>query len=561
MTQARSLPRPPPARGGDLGAQLPLPLRDGVGGRGGLGAVEPLLAFLLALAFYVSLYAGLPYHDVARLVAQIESNRFVWDIGHIFLQPATLLWHRWLGFGEAAVMSQKHINSFATAAAIGIFYALLMRLRLPGWQRILAAALLAGSCSLITLAPTGHMKLLAFPFINAGLYALVVWEQRLAAGERVSRRLLILGAVWLGLGAAFLASVLATPPFVGLAILAARRRARAAWHTAFGDAIGFGIVCGALFLACAAFGYITFAGLPLTLGGLEHSVVAKADLRPGFFGLKDAVGRAVFGVGNDMIAAPVLGSVGRAWLGGEIPSAGPYLPTLLAQGIPWFATLLLVAAIGLRAVWGAARGAACLVPLAFFAGALAWGSWYSLNDPEMWFQLTAPTILLFLLLFPNRLVRPLLPLWAAATLAVNLAVIGVPTAAYPFRRAGAELRAAFTPKDLLLEFAAYPGGAYLGFFNTPGVPRIAVDKLYFADRDPAAFFAALRTRIDATLTNGGRVIAFGVLDPRMWDAPWGLLAARGMPKARVEGFFAHNYRIKKLPPIAGLQDAEVLPRI
>ncbi len=195
-----------------------------------------------------------------------------------------------------------------------------------------------------------------------------------------------------------------------------------------------------------------------------------------------------------------------------------------------------------------------------FAGALAWGSWYSLNDPEMWFQLTAPTILLFLLLFPRRLVRPLLPLWAAATLAVNLAVIAVPTAAYPFRRAGAELRAAFTPKDLLLDFAAYPGGAYLGFFNTPGVPRIAVDKLYFADRDPTAFFAALRARIDGTLANGGRVIAFGVLDPRMWDAPWSLLAARGMPKARLVGFFTRNYRIKKLPPIAGLQEAEVLPR-
>ncbi len=183
MTEARPLPQPPPARGGGF-ARSPSACGRGLGEGVALARAEPLLAFLLALAFYASLYARLPYHDVARFVAQIESNRFVWDIGHIFLQPATLLWHRWLGFGETAVMSQKHINSFATAAAIGIFYALLMRLRLPAWQRILAAALLAGSCSVITLAPTGHMKLLAFPFINAGLYALVVWEQRLAAGER-----------------------------------------------------------------------------------------------------------------------------------------------------------------------------------------------------------------------------------------------------------------------------------------------------------------------------------------------------------------------------------------
>ena len=135
--------------------------------------------------------------------------------------------------------------------------------------------------------------------------------------------------MWLGLGAAFLASVLATLPFVGLAILAARRRAGGPWRAALGEAIGFGIVCGAFVLACAAFGYITFAGLPLTLGGLEQSVVAKADLRPGFFGLEDAVGRAVFGIANNLIAAPVLGSVGRAWLGVKsITSARTSRPSL-----------------------------------------------------------------------------------------------------------------------------------------------------------------------------------------------------------------------------------------
>ena len=137
MTEATPLPQPPPARGGGFAHCSP-PLAGGGCGEGGLARAEPLLAFLLALAFYASLYARLPYHDVARFVDQIESNRFVWDIGHIFMQPATLLWHRWLGFGEPPAMSQKHINSFATAAAIGVFYALLMRLRLPAWQRILA---------------------------------------------------------------------------------------------------------------------------------------------------------------------------------------------------------------------------------------------------------------------------------------------------------------------------------------------------------------------------------------------------------------------------------------
>ena len=88
------------------------------------------------------------------------------------------------------------------------------------------------------------------------------------------------GAVWLAIGGAFLASVLATPPFAALAILAVNRRAGAKWRAAVGEAVLFAAICGALFLALAAFGYVAFSGLPLTPSGLEHSVIAKADLRP-----------------------------------------------------------------------------------------------------------------------------------------------------------------------------------------------------------------------------------------------------------------------------------------
>ncbi|HEY2618281.1 MAG TPA: hypothetical protein VGI78_13150 [Acetobacteraceae bacterium] len=53
----------------------------------------------------------LPYHDVAKLSQQINAGTYLWDMAHIFMQPATLLWHRLLGFGESAEESQKHINS------------------------------------------------------------------------------------------------------------------------------------------------------------------------------------------------------------------------------------------------------------------------------------------------------------------------------------------------------------------------------------------------------------------------------------------------------------------
>ncbi|MDE2005634.1 MAG: hypothetical protein KGI51_03630 [Rhodospirillales bacterium] len=157
-------------------------------------ALEPAVAFLLALAFYRALYGQVLYHDTARFAAQIRGGRFVWDIGHIFLQPATLLWHRYLGFGEGAIASQKHINSVATALAIAIFAALLRRLGIPPWRRVLATALLAASASVITLAPTGHMKLVAFPFVTASLFLGIVWERARAERRRAS--------AWLWIGSA-----------------------------------------------------------------------------------------------------------------------------------------------------------------------------------------------------------------------------------------------------------------------------------------------------------------------------------------------------------------------
>jgi len=58
--------------------------------------LEPLLVFLAAGTFYVALYGELPYHDVQRFVSQIESGRYVWDMGHVWLQPVTLLWHKYI---------------------------------------------------------------------------------------------------------------------------------------------------------------------------------------------------------------------------------------------------------------------------------------------------------------------------------------------------------------------------------------------------------------------------------------------------------------------------------
>ena len=207
--------------------------------------IEPALAFLAAAAFYVSLYGELPYHDVFRFIAQIDSGKYFWDMGHVWLQPVTLLWHQYLGFGESAEQSQKHINTVFAAAGVAVFYAALMKFEVPIWRRVLATALVAASCNILTLAPTGHMKLLAFPFLTAGFYYAAVWERSV----RKSDLDLVRCGIFLALAACFHSSVLAAPPFIGLVILFVSLRQGQGWLKGVTRAAMFGAVCGLLFLA------------------------------------------------------------------------------------------------------------------------------------------------------------------------------------------------------------------------------------------------------------------------------------------------------------------------
>lgn len=507
--------------------------------------VQAGLVFLGVGLFYVCLYGQLPYHDVARFVSQVSSGHYVWDIGHILLQPATLLWHRYLGFGETAEQSQKHINSFATALAIAIFYYTLVRLQRPAWECLVASSLLAATCSVITLAPTGHMKLLAFPFVNGSLLALLLWER--TAEERGSDRLALLAAgMLLGLAGAFLASSLATVPFATLAVFLGSWRKRATFRRAFENTVAFGGACTVIFGASAILGYLLFSGQSLSLHGLQQSVTAKADLRPAGSvpGLSIAgLVRVVYGTVGNFVASPNLGSDGRAFLAGDIKNFVPYLPDIFWEVVPTLLTLALLAVIYLRSANAVLRGRAVLAPLAFLSGAQAWTIYYGLNDPEHWFQLAAPTIILFLLTFSQRSVKFILPFWAAGTLAANLAFFAIPQALYPLHRYEREIDGMYTRKDMLVYFATYPGTHYLGFFDLPAVQTLRIDQVLQDAHDPTAGFQEIRNRILTILDSGGKVIVYSILAPHDWNGGWASLKAHKISKSEVLRFLDENFRV------------------
>ena len=524
-------------------------------GLGRHALAEPVFAWLAAAAFYVGLYGQLPYHDVFRFIAQIDSNQFVWDMGHVWLQPVTLLWHRYLGFGESAEQSQKHINTVFAAAGVAVFYASLMKFEIPAWRRIVATALVAASCNILTLAPTGHMKLLAFPFLTAGFYYAVAWER----AERKSNSDLIRAGILMALAACFHSSVLAAPPFIGLVILVSSLRAGDGWLKGIMRAVLFGAVCGFLFLALLEIARLAFFGQFLNWSDFTATVGDKDDLRTGWFSWSDTLGRMLFGTVNNFIAAPDMGPVLRAWIAGQIPSLKPYAGELIEQTIPWLGTLALLAGIYLRAAYFGLRGKPMLMPLAFILGALAWNGFFNINEPEHWFHLTVPTVALFLFVFPGRFGAIVLPVWAAVTIALNLALWALPEARYPLNQYQAELRQEFTDKDLLLYFTTYGGGPNLSFFQL-ATPTLPIDQLYENKPDADAFYASVEAQTQLAFARGGRVIVFQALDPQNWNAPWMILTRAGMPKAKLVGFFDSQYRVEPMGDIAEMKAWQLLPK-
>jgi len=524
-----------------------------------LRRLEPALAFLAALAFYASLHGELPYHDVYRFIAQIEGGAFVWDMGHVWLQPVTLLWHWYLGFGESAEASQWHINAVFAAAGVAVFYWSLLKLERPAWQRIVAAALVAASCNILTLAPTGHMKLLALPFLTGSFYCAVAWERDHARG-RARNPTLVWSGVLMALAASFHSSCLAAPPFVGLVILIASLRRGDGWARGLGRAALYGLVTGLLFLLSLEIARLVFFHQFLTPDNLAATVGDKNDLRTGWFSWSDLAGRMVFGTVNNFVVSPELGPVVRAWLLHQIPSLAPYAKTLLLQALPFLATLALLTAIYLRGAWQAWRGRGLAMPLAFVAGALAWNAFFNINEPEHWFHLTVPTVFLALTAFETRTLRWLLPLWALPTIALNLALWAVPEARYPLKHYESQLRQDYGPNDLFLYFVTYGGGPNLSFFKSD-TPHVVLDQLYEDSKDDTVFFPAVAKEIDAALARGGQVVVWGALDPENWNAPWMLLTRDGLTKDKLTGFFYSHYRVEKLGEIAEMKAWRLSPRL
>lgn len=522
---------------------------------------EVLAVCLLSSLLYAGLRAELPIDDTVRFSPHIAAGVFEWDASHLLMQPAVVLWHRFLGLGGTALASQERFNAFCAALSLGIFYLLLWRLGVEPARRVVLTALAALSFNLLTLATSGHIKLAVLPFLTLSLYHAVLWERDVLAGKGGGAGRLAASAAALGVAAAFLISSVLVAPFLALAVGLVWLRTTGQKGPALARGLGVGALCGAVALAILGTGYVLVASGPASPQGFLGFLLAKGAARPLFDGVAQSLARGAFGVVQNFVYVENLGAMLRTALGGDAALLAGHAGTLATEGAVFLAALALLAWVYLESLRLLARGRGPVAAAwAFLLGTLAFAIPWNLNEADFYFQITFPTVVLMAAARPSagrRVVSVLLLGLVAATV---LAGSAIPRKRYPLSRYNAELRSLLTERDLAVHWFEWSGGPSLIFMDLPGVERLHLDRLYQRSVEPERVFAAAAGTFDRRLAGGGRVYLFGILDERAWHAPWPILRRQGITRVRLERSFRERYAVLDRGEVAGIPCWELRPK-
>ncbi len=522
---------------------------------------QALAVCALAALLYTSLYSELPIDDALRFTPHIAAGVFEWDASHLLMQPAVVLWHRYLSLGGPAILSQERFNTFCAALSLGILYLLLVRLGAGAARRVLLTALAAFGYNLLNLATSGHIKLAALPFLTLSLFHATLWEEGERAGGSGRTGRLAAAAVELGIAAGFLINSVLVAPFLALAVLGVSLRAGRGPRRALGLATVFGVLCGGTALAILGAGYALATPGPHGIRGLLGFLLAKSSGRGPSTGIAESLARGVFGGVQNFVFISDFGAMLRTWMNGDSSFLPAYRGLFLAEGAVFLAALALFAWIYLEALLRLVRGrGAVAAPLAFVLGAFAFAVPWNLNEADFYFQITIPVTVLMATAPPAAWRLALQALLLALVAGTVLSGWALPKKRYPLHRYEAELRRRLTPRDLAVHWFDYSGGPTLIFLDLPGVPRLHPDRLYEQDPDPDRLFARLAGAADSHLAVGGRVYLFGILDDRTWHAPWPILRQKGLTQPRLKAFFQDHYAVVDRGEVAGIRCWELLAR-
>jgi hypothetical protein len=528
---------------------------------------EAAAVFAVAAVGYTLLLSQMLVDDAPRYLDELGSNRFHWDLGHVWMQPLALLLYRgplhFLGVNHAL----EAVNVISVAVGAAVFHATLRRLGHGRVKALLATALVAVSFNLISLGPTAHIKLMVFPTLALSLREAVLWESAALQGRLATGRAAAAG-LWLGAGTTLLVSVLPAALFVTLFMLLRACQAGAsgarllAAPAAF--AVGFTAAGTALTLAAYATAVATASTeahgvLAFVIDGLRE----KESLHVPFTGWLEVPFRFVFSLIYNFVFMPSLGALGRAWLWGMLPGIGEHALVLVAQTLAALLSIgALTSIIALGALSVRRSSPALLLAFAYVLGAAAFSSYYNLNDPEHWFQFTLPITFIAVQARRRWLDVLVLGIWLPVMAVANLGFYGIPKAAFDLEGRQRAFQSALGPRGLYVGFAAYPGEPDSSLLSTAGAPHFYLDRQLAEDShgDVALTIQRLDKSIEATFERGGRVLVFRALDDSDWRGPVMQTAQQGLTRALLRQHLVAHYRVQGPMEVAGFAAWEVLPR-
>jgi hypothetical protein len=528
--------------------------------------VENLAVLAAVAAFYIWLLSPIRVDDAQRYIDELSANQFFWDLGHVWMQPLALLFHRLTRGALGIVGSLEAVNVMSVAVGCAVFYDLLRRCGHSIGQAALACLLVASSFNILTLGPTAHIKLLVFPALALSLRHAVLWERALDEGKTSVWHGVAAGW-WLGVGANLLVSVLPAGLFMVLLMLVHLRLQRYGWLAAIGRVLPCALAMGVAGAGLLLLAYVTASAsgsshaanfMGFVFGGLKE----KQDLHVGLAGWREVPFRFLFALTNNFIYLPSLGQLGRAWLWHMLPDISPAMRSLLVQAGAAALTLSVIVA----AVFIAARklfrpGAGLLMATAFVVGAASFSIYYNLNDPEHWFQFTLPLIFLALQAGYGWLRGLTLAVWLPVLLTVNMAGYGVPKALFKLEQRQQEMAATLGAKGLYVGYAAYPGEPDSSLFDLGGIERFPLDLVLEkqAQGNTARLFELLDQRVAETFQRGGRVLVFRAVDTLDWRGPAMQMALGGMTQTQLRTHLGRKFEITGPFSVGGFPAWELKP--
>lgn len=500
--------------------------------------------FFVVAVLYASLIAEVPVDDEAAFVARVTSPTVRFDVAYPLLLPFLRLAIDVVGSVMAPLSVLKAINIAAAATGFAIFALTIRQCGLTVLVSCCTVLFAALSFNFISLAPTGHPKMLSFPFLCGALHFAVQWEQ---CREIKPLRTLAASAICLGLSSLFLVNGLAVVPFGMVAICVLRRMQH---QIPFVGAVKEAFLWSILAIS-------TFAGGVLIAAVLQ-GMNAESFLE--LFESKNATGgvsenpvvmlaRAAFALVFGFVGLQGLGSTMRAVMAGYVSNPGAVIWDVLPSLVAFVAIGLFLGWVYLYSVLTLTfkkHAPPIIFPLAFVSGFVAFGIYWQLNEAEFWYQIIVPTCLIAVLVLKRPRTPWILGFCMAALALYNLLSFAIPRQNYPLSVYKESAAQKFGVNDLVLYFSAYPGRPTFSFVAGSVEGKVSVDALFFKSKDMDEFLGQLRLSIDKSLAAGGKVYAFEIFEERNWDAPWLALANKGFERKEFTTSMQGAYCIRRL---------------